>query len=95
MVLRMIRPEKEFKNSDITEYITQVSKEYGTRPVENMLSHEVERFKIMGTKQIIQNPADEQKTKMEKCTFENFEVYAIDILISTGEGISHKFYDSF
>jgi methionine aminopeptidase len=55
-------------------------------PIENMLSHQVERFKIVGDKQIIQNPSDEQKTKTEKCTFETYEVYIIDILISTGEG---------
>lgn len=86
MVLRMLRPEKGFKNTDVTEYITQISKDYGTHPLENMLSHEIERFKIMGIKQIIQNPSDEQKSKMEKCSFENFEVYTVDILISSGEG---------
>jgi methionine aminopeptidase len=51
-----------------------------------MLSHQVERFKTVGEKQIIQNPGEEQKSKTDKCTFENYEVYTIDILISTGEG---------
>ena len=51
-----------------------------------MLSHNIERFKPVGDKQIIQNPGDEQKSKSEKCTFETFEVYTIDVLISTGEG---------
>lgn len=57
-----------------------------------MLSHQVERFRSVGDKQIIQNPTDEQKTKTEKCTFENYEVYTIDILISTGEGFYFNFY---
>lgn len=87
LALRMLRPEKGFKNVDITDYTIQLCKLYGTTPVENMLWHEMERFKTIGAKQIIQNPTDEQKLKMEKCTFENFEVYAIDVLVSTGEGL--------
>uniref|UniRef100_A0A915DVY9 Peptidase M24 domain-containing protein n=1 Tax=Ditylenchus dipsaci TaxID=166011 RepID=A0A915DVY9_9BILA len=86
MVLRMLKPEKNFKNNEITDHINQLTKIYATTPVENMLSHQMERFKINGTKQIIQNPSEEQKTKMEKCGFENFEVYAVDVLVSTGEG---------
>lgn len=86
LVLRMLRPDKGFKNTDVTEYISQLCQQYSVTPVENMLSHEVERFKVVGTKQIIQNPTDEQKSKMEKCEFENYEVYAIDVLVSSGEG---------
>jgi methionine aminopeptidase len=55
-------------------------------PIENMLSHQIERFKTVGEKQIIQNPGEEQKSKAEKCTFEEHEVYTIDILVSSGEG---------
>lgn len=86
LVLRMLRPANGFKNTDITAYISQLCENYETTPIENMVSHEVERFKIVGEKQIIQNPTDEQKLKTEKCTFKNYEVYAIDILVSTGEG---------
>ncbi|KAI1733034.1 metallopeptidase family m24 domain-containing protein [Ditylenchus destructor] len=86
MVLRMLRPEKGFKNTEVSEHISKLASNYGTTPIENMLSHEMGRLKINGEKQIIQNPSDEQKSKIEKCTFENFEVYAVDLLISTGEG---------
>ncbi|KAL3102236.1 hypothetical protein niasHS_003645 [Heterodera schachtii] len=86
MVLRMLKPTKSFKNAEVTDRIGKLAKTYGTTPVENMLSHQVERFKTVGEKQIIQNPSEEQKSKVEKCSFENFEVYSIDILISTGEG---------
>uniref|UniRef100_A0A1I8B451 Peptidase_M24 domain-containing protein n=1 Tax=Meloidogyne hapla TaxID=6305 RepID=A0A1I8B451_MELHA len=88
MVLRMLKPEKNFKNIEVSEKMGKLAKVYETTPIENMLSHQVERFKSVGDKQIIQNPSDEQKTKMEKCTFETFEVYTVDILISTGEGKS-------
>uniref|UniRef100_A0A915LRQ0 Peptidase M24 domain-containing protein n=2 Tax=Meloidogyne TaxID=189290 RepID=A0A915LRQ0_MELJA len=88
MVLRMLKPEKNFKNVEISEKMGKLAKIYETTPIENMLSHNIERFKPVGDKQIIQNPGDEQKSKSEKCTFETFEVYTIDVLISTGEGKS-------
>jgi len=86
MVLRMLKPSKGFKNIDITENITKLAKIYETMPVENMLSHQIEHFKSVGEKQIIQNPSEEQKSKVEKCSFVDYEVYTIDTLISTGEG---------
>lgn len=86
IALRMLKPSKEYKNVDITDAISKVSKTYSTVPVENMLSHQMERFKTVGEKQIIQNPVEEQKTKVEKCKFSDYEVYAIDILVSSGEG---------
>jgi methionine aminopeptidase len=91
MAIRMLKPSKGFKNVDITENIMKVAKIYETTPVENMLSHQVERFKTACDKQIIQNPIGKQSRyyfspTIEKCTFEDYEVYAIDILISSGEG---------
>uniref|UniRef100_A0A914N0J4 Peptidase M24 domain-containing protein n=2 Tax=Meloidogyne TaxID=189290 RepID=A0A914N0J4_MELIC len=74
MVLRMLKPEKNFKNVEISEKMGKLAKIYETTPIENMLSHNIERFK--------------PKSKSEKCTFETFEVYTIDVLISTGEGKS-------
>uniref|UniRef100_A0A914MVG1 Peptidase M24 domain-containing protein n=1 Tax=Meloidogyne incognita TaxID=6306 RepID=A0A914MVG1_MELIC len=87
MVLRMLKPEKNLKNVEISEKMGKLAKIYETTPIENMLSHNIERFKPVGDKQIIQNPGDEQKSKSEKCTFETFEVYTIDVLISTGEAM--------
>lgn len=66
MILRMLRPEKEFKNVDITDYIRRLSNIYETTPVENMLSHLMERNKVKGTKEIIQNPTEEHKSKVGK-----------------------------
>lgn len=56
------------------------------KPIENMLSHELRKNKIDGEKQIIQNPGEKQRSEMTKCTFDKFEVFALDILMSTGEG---------
>lgn len=52
-----------------------------------MLSHQLKQFEIDGEKSIIQNPNEMQKKEHEKSTFELHEVYAIDVLISTGEGV--------
>jgi methionine aminopeptidase len=51
-----------------------------------MLSHQLKQFKIDGEKTIIQNPTTAQKKEHEKVDFENYEVYAMDVLVSTGEG---------
>lgn len=52
-----------------------------------MLSHQLKQFKINGEKTIIQNPSDAQKKDHEKFEFATHEVYAMDVLISTGEGV--------
>ncbi|VIO87743.1 DNA-binding protein, 42 kDa containing protein [Brugia malayi] len=83
--VRMLRPGL-YKNIEITDMIDKIANIYKVRPVENMLSHELRKNKIDGEKQIIQNPGEKQRSEMTKCSFEKFEVYAIDILMSTGEG---------
>uniref|UniRef100_A0A915Q3W9 Peptidase M24 domain-containing protein n=1 Tax=Setaria digitata TaxID=48799 RepID=A0A915Q3W9_9BILA len=83
--IRMLRPGL-YKNMEITDMIDKIASIYKVKPVENMLSHELRKNKIDGEKQIIQNPGEKQRSEMTKCNFEKFEVYAIDILMSTGEG---------
>ncbi|KAL3983043.1 DNA-binding protein 42 kDa [Acanthocheilonema viteae] len=83
--VRMLRPGL-YKNMEITDMIDKIASIYQVKPVENMLSHELRKNKIDGEKQIIQNPGEKQRSEMMKCSFEKFEVYAIDILMSTGEG---------
>ncbi|XP_073808744.1 proliferation-associated protein 2G4a isoform X1 [Danio rerio] len=51
-----------------------------------MLSHQLKQHVIDGEKTIIQNPTDQQKKDHEKAEFEVHEVYAVDVLISSGEG---------
>lgn len=52
-----------------------------------MLSHQLKQFKIDGEKTIIQNPNEAQKKEHEKCEFDLHEVYAIDVIVSSGEGV--------
>uniref|UniRef100_A0A803VKP0 Proliferation-associated 2G4 n=1 Tax=Ficedula albicollis TaxID=59894 RepID=A0A803VKP0_FICAL len=51
-----------------------------------MLSHQLKQHVIDGEKTIIQNPSDQQKKDHEKAEFEVHEVYAVDVLVSSGEG---------
>lgn len=83
--IRMLKPGVH-KNTDVTDMIQKIAESYKCKPVENMLSHQLKRNKIDGEKQIIQNPGEKQRQDLEKCEFEIHEVYAIDILISSGEG---------
>lgn len=85
MTLRMLRP-KQHKNTEVTDAISRLVDSYGCKPVENMLSHQLKHDKIDGEKQIIQNPGEKQRSDMDKCEFDENEVYAIDVLVSTGEG---------
>ena len=71
----------------VTENVNKVASDFKCKPIEGMLSHQLLRFKIDGPKTIIQNPNENQKKDHEKVEFNVHEVYAVDVLISTGEGV--------
>jgi len=83
--LRYLKPGSN--NFQITEAIDKISASYHCKPVEGMLSYQLEKDIIDGNKRIIQNPSDQQKKDgCEKCEFLVHEVFALDVLVSTGEG---------
>ncbi|GFS94189.1 proliferation-associated protein 2G4 [Trichonephila clavipes] len=82
--LRLVKPAGD--NNTVTETISKVAESFKCKPVEGMLSHQLKQFMIDGEKSIIQNPTEAQRKEHEKCEFEVHEVYAVDVLISTGEG---------
>lgn len=84
VALRLVVPGGE--NEAVTEAVSKVAESYKCKPISGMLSHELKQFRIDGDKSIIQNPTEAQKKSHEKCEFEVNEVYAIDVLISTGDG---------
>ncbi|CAK1545916.1 unnamed protein product [Leptosia nina] len=86
--LRLLRPGNE--NYAITDVVQKISTEYGCKPMEGMLSHQLKQFRIDGEKSIIQNPTEAQRKEHEKASFETYEVYAMDVLISTGEGVGRE-----
>lgn len=82
--LRLAKPGSE--TYTITDAVQKISESYGCKPIEGMLSHQLEQNTIDGEKTIIQNPSEAQRKEHDKFDFELHEVYAIDVLISTGEG---------
>jgi curved DNA binding protein len=83
--LRQLKPGSN--NYTITESIDKIAESYKCKPVEGMLSYQLEKDIIDGGKRIIQNPTELQKKEgCEKCEFQVHEVYALDVLVSTGDG---------
>lgn len=72
------------QNKDVTEAIQKVAAAYDCKIVEGVLSHQLKQFVIDGNKVIlsVSNP----DTRVDDAEFEENEVYAIDIVTSTGEG---------
>lgn len=81
---RLVRAGNE--NYTITSHIQKVAEAFHCKPVEGMLSHELKRNIIDGEKAIIQNPTEQQRKDHNKCEFSVHDVFAVDLLISTGDG---------
>merc|ERR1712168_1236268 len=84
--LRLVAPGIE--NTKVTDVVSKISESYGCKAVEGMLSYQMVKDTIYGKKTIIQNPTEKQRQEHENCEFAVNEVYAIDMLISTGDGKS-------
>jgi len=86
--IRTLQPTKKLFTTDVTKVISKVAEQFKVTPVESMLSHQIGRFDHNGSKEIIQNPTEEQAAKHEKKQFAEHEAYVIDIFLSTGDGKS-------
>ncbi|TMS19437.1 Proliferation-associated protein 2G4 [Larimichthys crocea] len=82
--LRLVKPGNQ--NTQVTEAWNKIAQSFKCTPIEGMLSHQLKQHVIDGEKTVIQNPTDQQRKDHEKAEFEVHEVYAVDVLISTGEG---------
>ncbi|KAG2484685.1 hypothetical protein HYH03_016514 [Edaphochlamys debaryana] len=80
--VRLIRPGKHI--SDVSGPLQKIAEAYGCNMVEGVMSHEMKQFVIDGSKCILNKPTPDQK--VEDAEFEENEVYAIDIVVSSGEG---------
>ncbi|BFZ22640.1 hypothetical protein BsWGS_25679 [Bradybaena similaris] len=84
VALRLVKPGNT--NYQTTDGIQKVTEDFKCKPIEGMLSHQLKQHIIDGEKAIIQNPSEAQRKDHESCEFDVHEVYAIDILVSTGDG---------
>jgi curved DNA binding protein len=72
------------KSSDITAMFGKVAAIFQCNAVQCVLSHQMKRYVIDGNKTILSRTDPENK--VAEVEFEAGEVYAIDIVMSTGEG---------
>ncbi|KAJ2662457.1 hypothetical protein IWW48_001866 [Coemansia sp. RSA 1200] len=83
-VQRLLKPGN--RNMAVTEKVQQITGAFGCKPIENMLCHEQKQNDLDGEKQIILNPAAEQRASFSSQEFAPYEVYLIDLYVTTGEG---------
>jgi len=79
---RLIKPGK--KISDVAPVLAKIAESYGCNLVEGVMSHQMQRFIIDAGKVVLNRPNPDQRVDDEE--FEEGEVYAIDIIMSTGDG---------
>lgn len=71
-------------NTQVTDIINKVAEAYKCAPVQGVLSHITKKHVIDGNKVITGHVDPEQR--VEEFSFEPFEVYHLDIIMSTGDG---------
>jgi curved DNA binding protein len=80
---RLIKPGNT--NAMVTAAVKQVAEAYGVKPMGGTLMHQMKRHVIDGHKMILLRE-DDKEQKVEACTFEQYEVYAIDVAMTSGDG---------
>lgn len=88
LIQRMIKPGN--KNMAVTDKVQRLTKEFGCKPFENMLCYEQKHNGQDGDKQIILNPGADQRKGFASCEFAPYEVYLIEVFVTTGEGQTKK-----
>lgn len=81
-VLRLMRPGKS--NEEVSEVIGKVAKIYGVEALDGVLSHQMKRYVMDGSKVIVNRETLESRA--DRWEFEPNEVYNLDVVMSTGEG---------
>jgi curved DNA binding protein len=71
-------------NQQVTAGIKQVTDAFNVRAISGTLMHQMKQFVVDGSKMILLRA--EQDQRVDSCTFETAEVYAIDIAVSSGDG---------
>lgn len=80
--LRLFKAGKT--NHEITSTIQKVADEFKVQPLEGVLSHQLKRYVVDGNNVVISKETLDQKA--EEVTFEDWDAFTFDIVMSTGEG---------
>ena len=81
--MRTLRPGN--KCSEVTDVLQRVAESYGVKLLEGVLTHQMKRFVIDGNKVVLSVPGPE--VRVEDAEFEEHEVYAVDVVMSSGGGV--------
>jgi len=78
-------------NTEVTTAVQRVAESYGVNPIASVRMHQMKRYVIDGVKEVaLKEPTPDEiemgEEKLPKCDFEQNEVYAIDVAMSTGDG---------
>jgi len=78
-------------NTEVTAVVDRIASNYGVSPIATVRMHQMKRFVIDGVKEVaLREPTpediEEGEEKVPECTFEQAEVYAIDVAMTTGDG---------
>jgi len=79
---RLIKPGN--KNTQVSDAIGKCAAQFKCNALEGVLSHQLKKFVVDANKVILNRPTQEHK--VEEFEFEEGEIYAVDIVMSTGEG---------
>lgn len=71
-------------NEQVTSALKNVASDFGVNVVEGVLSHKLKQYVIDGNDVIISKETPTEH--VEKVEFQDFEVWSIDVVMSTGEG---------
>lgn len=80
--VRMMRPGKRV--ADVSDVLAKCVEPFGCTLVEGVMSHQIKRHVIDGNKAVLNRPTPEHR--VDDAEFEQGEVYAVDVVVSTGEG---------
>lgn len=83
LAAKLITPGKT--NADVVAGCNKFISAYGVNAVAGVSMHQLKRYVIDGNKCVVLRNYEENQ-RVEACTFEANEVYAIDVCVSTGEG---------
>ncbi|PJF19062.1 DNA-binding protein, 42 kDa [Paramicrosporidium saccamoebae] len=82
--LRLIRDGKSSAETAAT--LKKLTGELNVSFVEGMISHSVSKDRLAHDKMIIVNPSDQQAKMVQPCVFSNYDVFVVDVAISSAEG---------
>ena len=82
LAARLIKPGST--NKQVTAEMKKVADAYGVKCIAGVEMYQMKRYVIDGNKKVALR--EEPETKVDACTFEQYEAYAIDVEMTTGEG---------